>query len=102
MISACKKLFAEHGAGRIATQRSGAHATSNPPFSTCCTKCCIVLAMTPAAAKNRARAVHTVTAAEAKAQLSALLKRVLNGERITITHYNRPVADLVPTTIGER
>jgi prevent-host-death family protein len=57
--------------------------------------------MTFAAAKNRAHAVHTVTAAQAKVQLSALLKRVLNGERITITHYNRPVADLVPTTIAE-
>jgi len=48
------------------------------------------------AANSRAKATKTVTAADAKATLPSLLKRVSNGERITITHYNKPIADLVP------
>ncbi len=44
----------------------------------------------------------TVTAAYAKVHLPALLKRVKEGERITISHYNKPVADLVPTAAEER
>ena len=37
-----------------------------------------------------------VTTAEAKKHLSALLKRVEGGERITITRYGKPVAVLNP------
>jgi prevent-host-death family protein len=37
-----------------------------------------------------------VTTAEAKKHLSALLKRVEGGERVTITRYGRPVAVLGP------
>lgn len=37
-----------------------------------------------------------VTTAEAKKYLSALLKRVEGGERVTITRYGRPVAVLNP------
>ncbi len=37
-----------------------------------------------------------VTTAEAKKHLSALLKRVEGGERITITRYGKPVAILNP------
>jgi prevent-host-death family protein len=39
-----------------------------------------------------------VTAAYAKANLLELLKAVERGERVTISHYNTPIADLVPTT----
>jgi len=39
-----------------------------------------------------------VTTAEAKKHLSALLKRVDGGERVTITRYGRPVAVLGPPT----
>lgn len=37
-----------------------------------------------------------IGAYEAKTHLSELLDRVENGERITITRYGRPVAELVP------
>lgn len=37
-----------------------------------------------------------VTTAEAKKHLSALLKRVAGGERVTITRYGVPVAVLSP------
>ena len=37
-----------------------------------------------------------VTTAETKKHLSALLKRVEAGERITITRYGKPVAVLTP------
>ncbi len=37
-----------------------------------------------------------VTTAETKKHLSALLKRVAGGERITITRYGKPVAVLTP------
>jgi prevent-host-death family protein len=39
-----------------------------------------------------------VTAAYAKANLPELLKAVENGERVTISRYNKPVADLVPSS----
>lgn len=39
-----------------------------------------------------------VGAYHAKTHLAELLDRVEKGERITITRYGRPVADLVPTT----
>ncbi|HMJ62089.1 MAG TPA: type II toxin-antitoxin system prevent-host-death family antitoxin [Bryobacteraceae bacterium] len=38
-----------------------------------------------------------VTAAYAKANLPELLKAVQNGETVTISRYNKPVADLVPS-----
>jgi prevent-host-death family protein len=38
----------------------------------------------------------TVGAYEAKTHLPALLKRVENGESITITRHGHPVAELVP------
>ena len=38
-----------------------------------------------------------VTAAYAKANLPELLKAVERGERVTISRYRRPVADLVPS-----
>lgn len=37
-----------------------------------------------------------VGAYQAKTHLAELLDRVENGERITITRYGRPVAELVP------
>lgn len=46
--------------------------------------------------------MKTVTAAYAKIHLPELLRRVRRGERITISHYNKPVADLVPTGTEER
>ena len=39
-----------------------------------------------------------VTAAYAKANLPELLKAVQNGETVTISRYNKPVADLVPSS----
>ena len=39
-----------------------------------------------------------VTAAYAKANLPELLKAVENGQRVTISRYNKPVADLVPSS----
>lgn len=39
-----------------------------------------------------------VTAAYAKANLPELLKAVENGERVTISRYNKPIADLVPSS----
>ena len=38
----------------------------------------------------------TVTAYEAKTHLPRLLKAVEGGERIVITRYGKPVAELVP------
>jgi prevent-host-death family protein len=38
-----------------------------------------------------------VTAAYAKANLPELLKAVENGEIVTISRYNKPIADLVPS-----
>jgi len=38
-----------------------------------------------------------VTAAYAKANLPELLRAVAKGSSITISRYNRPVADLVPS-----
>lgn len=40
--------------------------------------------------------IRTVGAFEAKTYLPALLKRVANGERITITKHGVPVAVLAP------
>jgi len=42
----------------------------------------------------------TVGAFEAKTHLSALLERVANGERFTITRHGVPVAMLVPPKAG--
>ena len=39
----------------------------------------------------------TVTAAYAKANLPELLKAVERGETVTISRYNKPIADLVPS-----
>jgi prevent-host-death family protein len=44
--------------------------------------------------------VNTVT--EAKAQLSALIERVLKGEEIIIARAGKPVAVLVPFEAGKR
>lgn len=38
-----------------------------------------------------------VTAAYAKANLPELLRAVEKGERVTISRYRKPVADLVPS-----
>jgi prevent-host-death family protein len=43
-----------------------------------------------------------VTAAYAKANLPELLKAVERGERVTISRYNTPIADLVPTTAASK
>ncbi len=43
-----------------------------------------------------------VTAAYAKANLPELLKAVENGESVTISRYNKPIADLVPSRKAER
>jgi prevent-host-death family protein len=40
----------------------------------------------------------SVGAYEAKTHLPELLRRVENGERITITRHGHPVAELVPPT----
>ncbi len=42
-----------------------------------------------------------MTSAEARANLPALLRRVQAGQRVTITRYNKPVADLVPLAAAE-
>ena len=44
----------------------------------------------------------TVGAYEAKTHLPALLKRVENGESITITRHGHPVAELVPPGAASR
>ena len=44
----------------------------------------------------------TVGAYEAKTHLPELLKRVENGERITITRHGHPVAELVPPGMTPR
>ncbi|WXU00248.1 MAG: hypothetical protein Ctma_0959 [Catillopecten margaritatus gill symbiont] len=36
-----------------------------------------------------------VSITEAKANLSNLINRVLQGEKITLTRYNKPMVDLV-------
>ncbi len=41
--------------------------------------------------------MKTVTAAYAKANLAELLNAVASGERIVISRYNKPVAELVPS-----
>lgn len=40
--------------------------------------------------------MHVVNITEAKAQLSALLERVLKGEQIVISKANKPIAEIVP------
>jgi len=57
--------------------------------------------MKPTPRKLRSEPAVRVSAADAKANLPSLLKRVQAGERITITHYNKPIADLVPTENSE-
>ena len=44
----------------------------------------------------------TVTAYEAKTHLPRLLKAVEGGDRIVITRYGKPVAELVPVADPER
>lgn len=39
---------------------------------------------------------------EAKTRLNELLKRVQQGERLTITNRGLPVAELIPSASGER
>jgi prevent-host-death family protein len=46
--------------------------------------------------------METVGAFEAKTYFSALLERVLKGERITITRHGTPVARLVPVQPASR
>lgn len=46
--------------------------------------------------------MKTVTAAYAKANLGQLLERVLHGERILISRYNKPIAELSPLNAKER
>ena len=41
--------------------------------------------------------MKTVTAAFAKANLPDLLKAIEKGESVTISRYNKPIADLVPS-----
>ena len=41
--------------------------------------------------------MKTVTAAYAKANLPELLNEVSQGQSITISRYNKPIADLVPS-----
>lgn len=43
-----------------------------------------------------------VTAAYAKAHLPELLKAVEAGMRVTISRYNKPIADLVPSAAKKR
>lgn len=45
---------------------------------------------------------HTVSAYDAKTHLSQLLRRVANGERITITRHGAPVAVLAPPPSAEK
>ena len=44
----------------------------------------------------------TVSAAYARANLPALLKAVARGKTVTISRYNKPVADLVPAKPVEK
>jgi len=44
----------------------------------------------------------TVTAYEAKTHLPRLLKAVERGDRVVITRYGKPVAELVPVGTGAR
>jgi prevent-host-death family protein len=44
----------------------------------------------------------TIAFTEAKSMLSALIDRVANGEEITITRHNEPVAKLVPAKRSSR
>ncbi|HEY5606838.1 MAG TPA: type II toxin-antitoxin system prevent-host-death family antitoxin [Alphaproteobacteria bacterium] len=44
----------------------------------------------------------TVSVAQAKARLSALLDKVEAGEQVVITRHGRPVANLSPTTQPKR
>ena len=46
--------------------------------------------------------MKTVSAAYARANFPELLDRVAKGDRVTISRYNRPVADLVPTVQAQR
>ena len=43
-----------------------------------------------------------VTVAYARANISELLDAVANGENVTITRRNKPVADLVPARKGKK
>ena len=43
---------------------------------------------------------QSVTVAEAKARISALLDKVAEGEEVTITRHGKPVARLVPAPVG--
>ena len=44
---------------------------------------------------------NIIGAFEAKVNFSALLARVHNGERITITKHGQPVAELIPAGNGK-
>jgi prevent-host-death family protein len=46
--------------------------------------------------------MKTVTAAYAKIHLPELLNTVAQGESITISRYNKPVAELVPSKALEK
>jgi prevent-host-death family protein len=44
----------------------------------------------------------SVSAADANREFSKLLRRVREGETVTITSHGRPVARLVPVSAGDR
>jgi prevent-host-death family protein len=44
----------------------------------------------------------TVNIAYARAHFQELLERASKGERITISRYDKPVADLVPAAVAEK
>ncbi len=46
--------------------------------------------------------MKTVTAAFAKANLPDLLKAIEKGESVTISRYNKPIADLVPSKMATK
>ena len=43
---------------------------------------------------------HSVTVAEAKTHISALLEKVEEGEEVTITRDGKPIARLMPAPVG--
>lgn len=45
--------------------------------------------------------MKTITASEAKNNLPKLLDRVVRGEHLTITRYDKPVARLIPIATRE-
>lgn len=52
--------------------------------------------------QNHESAFTEIGAFDAKTKLSEILRKVGQGERFTITHRGRPVADIVPSQIKDR